>query len=101
MARRTLWGFIPAGCGRWAVAGVGGINCDEMRTQGSCRAACDFGRWLECVMLPILRTPMNMKTSHNARPHRSSRSGPWSSKNIRLLRAALRVWELKQPAAGR
>lgn len=44
---------------------------------------------------PIFCTPMNMKTSHNARPLRSSRSGPWSTKNIRLLRAALRVWELK------
>lgn len=44
---------------------------------------------------------MNMKTSHSARPRRSSHSGPWSSKNIRLLRAALRVWELKQRAAAR
>ena len=44
---------------------------------------------------------MNMKTSHNNRPRRSSRSGPWSTKNIRLLRAALRVWELKHRTAGR
>lgn len=44
---------------------------------------------------------MNMKTSHTTRSHRGSRSGPWSAKNIRLLRAALRVWELKQRAAGR
>ncbi len=42
-----------------------------------------------------------MKTSHSSRSRRGPISGPWHAKNIRLLRAALRVWELKQRAAGR
>jgi hypothetical protein len=35
-----------------------------------------------------------MKTSNE--PRRRSRRSPWSAKNFRLLRAALKVWELKQ-----
>jgi hypothetical protein len=42
-----------------------------------------------------------MKSHHNNEQRRSSRSSPWSSKNMKLLRAALRVWELKQRNAGR
>ena len=52
-------------------------------------------------MLILSQTPMNMKTSHSSRSRRGARSGPWHAKNIRLLRAALRVWELKQRALGR
>lgn len=44
---------------------------------------------------------MHMKRPYGSRPRRNTRSSPWHSKNIRLLRAALRVWELKQRAAGR
>ena len=52
-------------------------------------------------MLILSQTPKHMKTSHSSRSHRGARSGPWHAKNIRLLRAALRVWELKQRALGR
>ena len=44
---------------------------------------------------------MNMKSSHPSQARRSARRGPWHAKNIRLLRAALRVWELKHRNAGR
>jgi hypothetical protein len=40
-----------------------------------------------------------MKTLHSASKRRSRRSA-WSGRNLRLLRAALRVWELKQRAKG-
>ena len=88
---------------RWAVGGggLGFLKFSELRTQGSCRAAGDFRPHVECVMLILSQTPMNMKTSHSSRSRRGARSGPWHAKNIRLLRAALRVWELKQRAAGR
>jgi len=42
-----------------------------------------------------------MKSSQTSRARRGSRRGPWHAKNIRLLRAALRVWELKQRTTGR
>jgi len=45
------------------------------------------------------RTDMKNPPAHQTR--RRSRRNPWNSKNIKLLRAALRVWELKQRAAHR
>ena len=42
-----------------------------------------------------------MKNSHSAHARRAIPRSPWHTKNIRLLRAALRVWELKQRASGR
>ena len=42
-----------------------------------------------------------MKRTPGTRSRRNKRTDPWHSTNIRLLRAALRVWEMKQRAAGR
>jgi hypothetical protein len=39
-----------------------------------------------------------MKTSTDSR--RRTRRSPWSAKNFRLLRAALKVWELKRRERG-
>jgi hypothetical protein len=39
-----------------------------------------------------MKTPTAMK--------RRVRRSPWSAKNFKLLRSALRVWELKQRAMG-
>jgi hypothetical protein len=41
---------------------------------------------------------MNENTKSQAKRH--VKRTPWSGKNMRLLRAALRVWELKQRAKG-
>ena len=40
-----------------------------------------------------------MKTIQTT-PKRRTRRSPWSGRNLRLLRAALRVWELKQRDKG-
>jgi hypothetical protein len=47
------------------------------------------------------RTTNAMKTPQDPQQRRRSRRNPWNSKNIKLLRAALRVWELKQRSVGR
>ena len=52
-------------------------------------------------MLIVSQTPMNMKTPHSSRSRRGARSSPWHAKNIRLLRAALRAWELRRRVVGR
>ena len=41
---------------------------------------------------------MNENTKSQVK--RRMKRTPWSGKNIRLIRAALRVWELKQRAKG-
>jgi hypothetical protein len=41
-----------------------------------------------------------MKNSNSTREKRHTKRSPWSGKNMRLLRAALRVWELKRKAQG-
>ena len=41
-----------------------------------------------------------MKTHENSETKRRTKRTPWSGKNMRLLRAALKVWELKQRAKG-
>jgi hypothetical protein len=53
------------------------------------------------MLLDARRTKIAMKTSQEPQPRRRSRRDPWNSKNIKLIRAALRVWELKQRSAGR
>jgi hypothetical protein len=65
-------------------------------------AAREISHPLECAMLLRNGEPrLNMKSSHNSQARRTARRGPWHAKNIRLLRAALRVWELKQRTTGR
>ncbi len=41
-----------------------------------------------------------MKENHTSQNKRCVKRTPWSGKNMRLIRAALRVWELKQRAKG-
>ncbi len=85
---------------------AGGVDLQKGKVQGPCRAAVVFLQpphaklrvAVERAMLIGKQTPMNMKSTHANQPNRNSRRNPWSSKNIRLLRAALRVWELKQRA---
>lgn len=49
----------------------------------------------EQPMLWYNQRKLAMKTSHSS-PKRRARRSPWSGQNMRLLRAALKVWELKQ-----
>ena len=41
-----------------------------------------------------------MKENQTTQSKRRSKRTPWSGKNLRFIRAALRVWELKQRAKG-
>lgn len=102
MTRRMRLDVIPMGCGRWAVAGLRDLDGHADIAQGSCRRPVHLMIRVERAMLQRNGEPQsNMKNSHNSHSSRTTRRGPWHAKNIRLLRAALRVWELRQRAAGR